>query len=435
MKHIFISYARKDIYLVDQVVNKIGSAGYKYWIDRKDIQGGDLWREELVEAIENSYVFIIMLSQNSVSSNYVLQELNQAIEQNKFILPLKILEVSIPEEVKYLEERQYIDLVQDWEDGLEKLLIRLKQLRDPNVNIPDPEKIFWPFLLSCIESNNCIPILGPGMYSDTLPNLYTKIAQEMAKHLKYWDIDTNNLGQVAKSLELIETRLYARKEFVAQLEKCLGPDFSMLNESHKVLAKLPFNIFINTNYDNSMLHALTTCDKNGQYVYNSEGRFYNSNGEVEEVESEIKNDEYYLGNFFLRNDVLIVHPFGHIRNIDQIYLTDNDFRRIENDLEIDWQAFSRFPRYFKADIATNSLLFLGFRPDDINFRTILGIKNRLEKIDRFSFVQYMPIDATHQSINEMKNYDIEIFIGSVSEFVKELQEKWDNYIKEHSYDS
>ena len=86
------------------------------WIDRDEITGGELWRAQIVEAIENCDTFILIISSSSVKSKYVLQELNIADSEGKRIIPAMIEPVEIPKEMKLqLAGLQMIDLSQ--EDG------------------------------------------------------------------------------------------------------------------------------------------------------------------------------------------------------------------------------------------------------------------------------------------------------------------------------
>ena len=100
MIRVFVSYAHEDSLVIDIIQSHLAAAGYDIWIDRELIAGGELWRARIVEAIENSDVFLLMLSSNSVKSKHVLQELNIADGENKPILPVLIDAAEIPREMK-----------------------------------------------------------------------------------------------------------------------------------------------------------------------------------------------------------------------------------------------------------------------------------------------------------------------------------------------
>jgi len=121
MEKIFISYSRVDRQIADKIKSNLTAMAETVWIDRDEIIGGELWRAQIVEAIENCNTFILVLSSTSVKSKYVLQELNVADTERKRILPVKIESVEIPKEMKLqLSGLQKIDLSR--KDGWKTLL-------------------------------------------------------------------------------------------------------------------------------------------------------------------------------------------------------------------------------------------------------------------------------------------------------------------------
>lgn len=129
MIRVFISYAHEDSPLVDIIQSHLDAAGYAVWIDRESISGGELWRTRIVEAIENSDVFLLMLSPNSVKSKHVLQELNIADGESKPILPVLIKATKIPREMKLqLSGLQAILLEADDSSNIDILCKSIDQL-------------------------------------------------------------------------------------------------------------------------------------------------------------------------------------------------------------------------------------------------------------------------------------------------------------------
>ncbi len=87
---IFISYSRADTQIVDQFVSKLTDAGYRVWIDREGIIGGDQFPGRIVEAIENSTVVLFFSSANSNASKWTVKEIFYAFTEDKIIIPIKI---------------------------------------------------------------------------------------------------------------------------------------------------------------------------------------------------------------------------------------------------------------------------------------------------------------------------------------------------------
>ena len=87
---VFISYSRKDSQIVNQFVSKLINAGYKVWIDRKGISGGDTFQSKIVDAIDNSAIVLFFSSVQSNQSQRVIDEICYAQSINKTIIPIKL---------------------------------------------------------------------------------------------------------------------------------------------------------------------------------------------------------------------------------------------------------------------------------------------------------------------------------------------------------
>jgi len=119
MTQVFISYSRQDSKIVDKFSKTMEVQNIQTWLDRKGIQGGDQWRRQIVTAIENSDIFVITLSPNSVNSDNVRKELDLAESAGVPIIPVKIAPVKIPKEMKYqLAGLQVISLDVDFDHGM-----------------------------------------------------------------------------------------------------------------------------------------------------------------------------------------------------------------------------------------------------------------------------------------------------------------------------
>ena len=119
---IFISYSRKDSQFISTITARLHRTGYEIWVDMGNIEGGQLWRESIVEAISSCQVFLILLSPHSVTSKNVRKELDLADKKEKTILPIIAKATEIPASMEYqLAGIQWIDLSSNLEDGLQHL--------------------------------------------------------------------------------------------------------------------------------------------------------------------------------------------------------------------------------------------------------------------------------------------------------------------------
>lgn len=142
MAHVFVSYSRRDSDTADQLVRNLEAAGYKVWIDREGILGGDEWRSQIVNAIDDCTAFMILLTPNSVASRNVRKELDLAENRGKPIIPIVLRRVTVPPEMEYqLVGLQMIDLTFNPDVGFTRLLRALDRRQTVVLTQVGPKKI------------------------------------------------------------------------------------------------------------------------------------------------------------------------------------------------------------------------------------------------------------------------------------------------------
>jgi len=96
---VFISYSRKDYVSNDQVIldNPISvmmeyfdKNGISYWLDKKGIYSGQEYIERITEAIDKSKMLVFVSSKNSNESGWTMNEILEAYDEKKLIIPFKI---------------------------------------------------------------------------------------------------------------------------------------------------------------------------------------------------------------------------------------------------------------------------------------------------------------------------------------------------------
>ncbi len=124
MSEVFISYSRRDSQVVDKIVQTLHEAGVDAWIDREDIQAGNSWRLQIVEAIDACTLFVLALSPNSAISDNVRKEIDLAQDSGRVIVPIMLEPVKIPSAIRYqLAGLQFLDVsVIGFEKAMEQLL-------------------------------------------------------------------------------------------------------------------------------------------------------------------------------------------------------------------------------------------------------------------------------------------------------------------------
>lgn len=85
---LFVSYARADLDVVDQILVTIAAAGRQVWIDRAAIRYGQNWAGEIVRAIKESKAVLVMCSPRAFQSDHVKREVYLADKYKKPIMPI-----------------------------------------------------------------------------------------------------------------------------------------------------------------------------------------------------------------------------------------------------------------------------------------------------------------------------------------------------------
>lgn len=109
MPFIFISYSHRDRPFMTQFVQRLRRVyGHDaIWYD-KDLHGGDLYAQEIRRNISDSEIFVILMSPEAMQSAYCRKEWQQALGENKAILPVLVQDNT--DIVSELEPYQYVDM-------------------------------------------------------------------------------------------------------------------------------------------------------------------------------------------------------------------------------------------------------------------------------------------------------------------------------------
>ena len=151
---IFLSHAREDEEKVEKLYQKLSAAGFKPWMDKKDILPGERWRDSIRRAIRSSDFVLGCLSAQSVNKRgYLQKEVRLALDiwQEKldsdiYLIPVRLEDCQVPES---LCDFQYVNLFE--EDGWTRLVkaIQVGMERRAEASTPivpeSPERAFTSF--------------------------------------------------------------------------------------------------------------------------------------------------------------------------------------------------------------------------------------------------------------------------------------------------
>src|SRR5690349_18768181 len=77
-QHIFISHSSKNDDVVKRLREVLELEGFLTWVDSRELSGGDILSDTLTEQIKTASSFMILLSIDSLSSEWVQKELKLA---------------------------------------------------------------------------------------------------------------------------------------------------------------------------------------------------------------------------------------------------------------------------------------------------------------------------------------------------------------------
>src|SRR5438045_2478351 len=86
---IFISYSRTDSEFVNRLEADLQARNFRTWVDRRKLEGGQNWLDELEKAIEHCDMLLVVLSPLAVTSDYVRMEYRFARSLGKVVIPLE----------------------------------------------------------------------------------------------------------------------------------------------------------------------------------------------------------------------------------------------------------------------------------------------------------------------------------------------------------
>ncbi len=287
----------------------------------------------------------------------------------------------------------------------------------------------WNLLLRRIEDGECTAFLGAGACSGVLP-LGAEIAARWAEDYHYPLEDCHDLARVSQYLATIEDS-YSPKKLVAKYikgritEERKLPDFNEADEPHAVLADLPLPVYITTNYDDFMVRALKDRRRNPRQ------ELCRWNERIREQPSVFESEKTFVPT---AEQPVVFHLHGHYQVADSIVLTEDDYLDFIVNVASDRRII---PAQIRDALTMNSLLFLGYRIADWNFRVLFrGLVARMEGSGRRKHVsvQLAPLGETHtpEQKERAQEYldryfnglDVRVYWGNCREFAADLRRRW-----------
>lgn len=130
---IFISYSQKDRSFADKLAANLAMKKHHVWMDRWELKVGDSLIDKIQSALTGSSAILVILSKNSVASEWCKKELNSGLvreldEKKTLLLPCVIDDCEIP---LFLREKVYADFRGDADEAFKQIDTALASISNP----------------------------------------------------------------------------------------------------------------------------------------------------------------------------------------------------------------------------------------------------------------------------------------------------------------
>ena len=306
----------------------------------------------------------------------------------------------------------------------------------------------WPALISAVQQGHCTPVLGFGVV-ESLIGPSREIARRWAEAFRFpmAEHEREDLPQVAQFLAvnqaprflIDELSAHIRNELIDRYGANISKDLreASLNDlvnavareqqasnpldPARVLAALPFPIYITTNPSGMLEVALETAGKHPHV-------------ELCPWNEYIERTSPALDYQPTPDQPLVYHLFGHLADPRTLVLTEDDYFDYLIGVT---RNHDLIPAVVRRALADTALLFLGFQIDDWNFRVLFRSlmsqegRQRRNRYDAHVAAQIDPEEgrfiepegARHYLKTYFQEANITIFWGGLSDFFRQFQEQ------------
>jgi len=150
MAKIYLSYSHKDRDLATEIGQKLKTKFKHQILSDIDVAVGERWRDSLNSALKDSDGILVLLSKNSLDSQYVFSEIGAArayneVEKRKFIIPVIVGQINIPLVIQdihciFLNDNNIEETIREINAGVEFFLGQLEVKREQKKERIEVEK-------------------------------------------------------------------------------------------------------------------------------------------------------------------------------------------------------------------------------------------------------------------------------------------------------
>ena len=201
-REVFVSYSQPDYECAMELVARLEGEGVNCWVAPRDIAPSADWAAEIIDAISNSRVMILVFSASSNDSPQVRREVERAVHKNVSILPFRIENVVPSKSLEYFLSSQH------WMDAF-----------------TPPREAHYARLCAYLKSQLAKAESGRGAATDTAstqpaPILVSAPTLDGAELVRIERLLAGYIGPIARHLvKAAAARASSLEELVAQLAK------------------------------------------------------------------------------------------------------------------------------------------------------------------------------------------------------------------------
>jgi len=136
---VFISHSSSDAQVALAIVSALEAQGIRCWVAPRDIQGGQIWAEAIMQGIGGARAMVVVFSSHANRSTHVLTEVDAAVRRGAIVVPFRIEPVMPEGALEYhLRSRHWLDaLTPELEAHIAQLAATLRRLLDA----PSPDGV------------------------------------------------------------------------------------------------------------------------------------------------------------------------------------------------------------------------------------------------------------------------------------------------------
>lgn len=215
MNSIFLCHSSKDKVFARKLADDLKKKGIKVWIDEAEIMVGDSLIDKIEEGIEEMEYLGVILSPNSVESNWAKKELNVAITKEikgkkVKVLPIQYKECKAP---AFLQDKKYADFTKNYSQGLSELLERL--VPDDQDVVTKKEKIS-EYKIE-IRRHHSKAFFPNGEYHYLVKSYENSVIELSEITLEYWHKNFPNHTNRETKIENKYLAPFEEREFIIQV--------------------------------------------------------------------------------------------------------------------------------------------------------------------------------------------------------------------------